>query len=118
MQLSFKGIFMMHLQYFLDAANNPSLTALYAPWIGDQVRAITDNAQASNGDVGQLWSQKGTQSFAPQILGMAISAGNVAVKVCEIKWFLRSIRLYATRYSMEAQTVASHANDFSVYFLD
>ncbi|KAJ7106751.1 glycoside hydrolase, partial [Mycena epipterygia] len=46
-QHSFKGIFMRGLEYLLDAANDPALASIYAPWIGYQVRAITDNAQAS-----------------------------------------------------------------------
>lgn len=73
---------MMHLQYFLDAANDPTLTALYAPWIGRQVRAITDNAQQTSGDVGSIWAPGGKQFFGSSVLGMAISAGNLASKVC------------------------------------
>ena len=71
----------MRLQYFLDIANDPTLTAKYSTWIGHQVRAIVDNAQATNGDVGDIWFQKATQKFAPSIIGMAISAGNLAQKV-------------------------------------
>lgn len=52
---------MRGLEYFLDIANNPALTALYAPWIGFQVRSITDNAQATSGDGGNVWSVKMTR---------------------------------------------------------
>ncbi|KAJ7017019.1 pectate lyase superfamily protein-domain-containing protein [Mycena alexandri] len=77
---SFKGIFMRGLEYFLDAANDAALTSIYAPWIGYQVRAITDNAQASSGDVGNVWSAKITQVFGGEVIGMAINAGNAAAK--------------------------------------
>ncbi|KAF8634218.1 hypothetical protein AX17_004265 [Amanita inopinata Kibby_2008] len=77
---TFKGIWMMHLQYFLDAAADPTLTALYAPWVGYQTRAITNNAQDSSGDVGNVWAPGGTELFGPEVIGMAISAGNIASK--------------------------------------
>ena len=79
---------MMHLQYFLDAANDPALTALYAPWIGYQARAITNNAQAGSGDVGNVWAPGGTEMYGPEILGMAISAGNIASKVYPVFLFV------------------------------
>ncbi|KAJ6448584.1 hypothetical protein C8R45DRAFT_1224651 [Mycena sanguinolenta] len=77
---SFKGIAMRGVQYFLDAANDPDITTLYSAWIGSQAVAITKNAQASNGDVGNVWYRPGAQTFNPASLGMAISAGNAAVK--------------------------------------
>ncbi|KAF7341759.1 Glycoside hydrolase family 18 protein [Mycena sanguinolenta] len=43
---SYKGILMRGVQYFLDAVDDPAITALYSSWIGRQATAITDNAQA------------------------------------------------------------------------
>ncbi|KAJ7505174.1 glycoside hydrolase superfamily [Mycena galericulata] len=67
-------------QYFLDAADDPAITALYSSWIGFQVAAIRQNAQASDGDVGNVWFRQGTQIYNPVIIGMAVNAGNAAVK--------------------------------------
>ncbi|KAJ7660100.1 glycoside hydrolase superfamily [Mycena polygramma] len=78
---SFKGITMEGVQYFLDAANDPTITSLYSPWIGFQAASIHNNAvDSSNGDVGNVWYQQGTQVRNAATLGMAISAGNAAVK--------------------------------------
>ncbi|KAJ6563854.1 glycoside hydrolase [Mycena capillaripes] len=77
---SFKGITMEGVQYFLDAANDPTITSLYSPWIGFQAASINKNAVESNGDVGNVWYQQGAQVHKSATLGMAISAGNAAVK--------------------------------------
>src|ERR1700753_1958014 len=94
---------MMHLQYFLDAANDQGLNAIYGPWIGRQVRAITDNAQQSSGDVGSIWPPNGKEQFGPQILGMAIHAGNAASKVSfsfkeptSVAWLIDGFRWLST----------------------
>ncbi|KAJ7453435.1 hypothetical protein FB451DRAFT_1408839 [Mycena latifolia] len=77
---SFKGITMEGVQYFLDAANDPTITSLYSPWIGFQVASINKNAVPTSGDVGNVWYQQGTQVRNSATLGMAISAENAAVK--------------------------------------
>ncbi|KAJ7513182.1 glycoside hydrolase [Mycena galericulata] len=77
---SYKGILMRGVQYFLDAADDPAITALYSSWIGYQAAAIRQNAQASDGDVGNVWYQKGTQVYNSACIGMAINAGNAAAK--------------------------------------
>jgi hypothetical protein len=69
------------VQYFLDAANDPTITSLYSPWIGFQAMSINKNAGASNGDIGNVWYQASPQVRNAATLGMAISAGNAAVKV-------------------------------------
>ncbi|KAJ6450605.1 glycoside hydrolase [Mycena sanguinolenta] len=77
---SYKGILMRGVQYFLDAADDPAITALYSSWIGRQATAITDNAQAGSGDVGNVWYQTANQIFGPASIGMAVNAGNAAAK--------------------------------------
>ncbi|KAJ7930427.1 glycoside hydrolase [Mycena leptocephala] len=77
---SFKGITMEGVQYFLDAANDPTITSLYSPWIGFQAMSINKNAGTSNGDIGNVWYQASPQVRNAATLGMAISAGNAAVK--------------------------------------
>jgi hypothetical protein len=84
---------MMHLQYFLDVVNDPAVTSQYASWIGYQARSIINNAQQSNGDVGNIWSTDTNQIFGGEVIGMAVSAGNIAVKVCEISNIERVIIL-------------------------
>ncbi|KAJ7496177.1 hypothetical protein B0H11DRAFT_856460 [Mycena galericulata] len=78
---SFKGILMRGVQYFLDAADDPALTSLYSTWIGYQAAAITKNAQASDGDVGNVWYETtSNQVYNPASIGMAVNAGNLAAK--------------------------------------
>lgn len=72
---------MRGVQYFLDAANNPDLTAIYSAWIGFQAAAITKNAVSSDG-IGNVWYQSSPQKINSIGEISAISAGNAAVKVC------------------------------------
>ncbi|KAF7337318.1 Glycoside hydrolase family 18 protein [Mycena sanguinolenta] len=77
---SFKGITMRGIQYFLDSANDPAITSLYSSWIGFQATAITQNAQDTDGDVGNVWYQRANQIYNPASIGMAVNAANAAVK--------------------------------------
>ncbi|KAG8793267.1 hydrolase 76 protein [Ceratobasidium sp. 428] len=54
-QVGFKGLFMRHLQYFLELVNDPAINSKYADWIGLQARAMNQYARRADGMVSQLW---------------------------------------------------------------
>lgn len=51
------GLFMRHLQYFLDAVNHGDLNAKYGPWIGLTARAMNQYARRADAEVGTVWYQ-------------------------------------------------------------
>jgi predicted alpha-1,6-mannanase (GH76 family) len=51
----FKGIWMKHVQYYLDAANDASRNAKYSSFLAAQESAIEKNALTSADDIGSLW---------------------------------------------------------------
>ncbi|KAG8712746.1 hydrolase 76 protein, partial [Ceratobasidium sp. 395] len=54
-QVGFKGLFMRHLQYFLELVNDPAINSKYADWIGLQARAMNQYARRADGMISQLW---------------------------------------------------------------
>ncbi|KAG8699298.1 hydrolase 76 protein [Ceratobasidium sp. 394] len=54
-QVGFKGLFMRHLQYFLELVNDPTINAKYSDWIGLQARAMNQYARRADGMISQLW---------------------------------------------------------------
>ncbi|KAF8987983.1 Six-hairpin glycosidase [Hymenopellis radicata] len=74
-QQLFKGIFMKHLQYFLDTANSATLTAKYAGFINAQASGIVHYATGAGYRVGSVWyaANAGGSLFTPksQSSGMA-----------------------------------------------
>ncbi|KAF8607159.1 hypothetical protein BDV93DRAFT_436142, partial [Ceratobasidium sp. AG-I] len=54
-QVGFKGLFMRHLQYFLEDVNDPAVTGKYSDWIGLQARAMNQYARQSDGLIGSIW---------------------------------------------------------------
>ncbi|EIN11861.1 Six-hairpin glycosidase [Punctularia strigosozonata HHB-11173 SS5] len=51
----FKGIWMKHVQFYLDAVNDASRTAKYSSFLAAQASAIETNALTSDNDIGSLW---------------------------------------------------------------
>jgi hypothetical protein len=76
-----QGIYLQHLQYFLDSANDQSLKNLYGPWIGNQIKAIKTNADDGKGNVGSNWAANANQYFGDNAQFMGIAAANAAAKV-------------------------------------
>ncbi|KAL1739611.1 glycoside hydrolase, partial [Schizophyllum fasciatum] len=54
-QQLFKGVFMKHLQYYLDQANDKARTAKYSQWISAQASGIYHYAIGSKGEPGSVW---------------------------------------------------------------
>ncbi|KAH8924397.1 glycoside hydrolase family 76 protein [Atractiella rhizophila] len=80
-QKCFKGIFMKHLQYYLDEVNDPARTAKYQRFIGDQASAIIHYGTGSDNICGSVWyapnqggSVFGVQTATSGIDGMTATA--------------------------------------------
>lgn len=58
-QIIFKGIWMKHVQYYVDAANSASRTAKYSSFLGAQLSAIVHYGTNGNGDIGKRVSPPG-----------------------------------------------------------
>jgi len=81
-QQIFKGIFMKHLQYYLDNANDAARTAKYAPFIGAQESAVVHYGTGGSGLVGNTWyaPSTGGSLFTPQSSASGMATHIVAAK--------------------------------------
>ncbi|EEB89272.1 hypothetical protein MPER_12646, partial [Moniliophthora perniciosa FA553] len=54
-QQIFKGLWTKHLQFYLDAANDPARTAKYSPFLGSQTSAVFHFGTNAQNDIGSVW---------------------------------------------------------------
>ncbi|KAB5591563.1 hypothetical protein CTheo_4992 [Ceratobasidium theobromae] len=73
-QVGFKGLFMQHLQYFLEVVNDPKITAKYSDWIGLQAQAVNQYACQSDGHLGSIWWGTSDAAIYPNAVN-AFSSG-------------------------------------------
>ncbi|KAG8716097.1 hypothetical protein FRC09_016055 [Ceratobasidium sp. 395] len=76
--VGFKGLFMRHLQYFLEAVNDSNVTGKYSDWIGLQARAVNQYAKRADGNVGSIWYGTDSRSQYPTAVNV-FSSGVDAV---------------------------------------
>ncbi|KAF8550204.1 Six-hairpin glycosidase [Imleria badia] len=81
-QQIFKGIWMKHVQYFLDFANDTSITAKYRDFLALQNSAVIRNALNATNDVGSVWYalENGGSEWGPQASASGLEAAIAASK--------------------------------------
>jgi hypothetical protein len=75
---------MKHVQYFLDSANDASITSKYSNFLWSQYAAVYHNALNSTHDVGSVWyaPNRGGSLFGPQASASGLEAVLSTAKVC------------------------------------
>ncbi|KAH8924109.1 glycoside hydrolase family 76 protein [Atractiella rhizophila] len=81
-QKCFKGIWMKHLQYYLDEANDPARTAKYSGFIGAQESAIVHYGTGAANICGSVWyaPDQGGSQFTVQTANAGIEGSVAAAK--------------------------------------
>lgn len=81
-QQIFKGLWMKHLQYYLDRANDSARTAKYSSFIGAQESAVYHYGTNSENVVGSVWyaGSQGGSVFTPKTDSSGIAAHVAAAK--------------------------------------
>lgn len=81
-QQLFKGLFTKHLQYYLDAANDPARTAKYSEFLGAQQSAVFHYGKNAIGEVGSVWyaPNKGGSVFTSETCTSGLAATIAAAK--------------------------------------
>jgi len=81
-QVSFKGIWTKHLQFYLDLANSATRTAKYAPFLGSQESAVFHFGTNAADDVGSVWyaPDNGGSVFSPESSSSGLAAHVAAAK--------------------------------------
>ncbi|KAF8315175.1 hypothetical protein DL93DRAFT_2079362 [Clavulina sp. PMI_390] len=81
-QQLFKGLFMKHLQYYLDTANSASQNSKYAGFINAQASGVVHYATGSGYNVGSVWyaANAGGSIFSPKTQASGLEALNCAAK--------------------------------------
>ncbi|KAJ7167710.1 glycoside hydrolase family 76 protein [Mycena filopes] len=74
----YKGIFLKHLMYYLDQANDPARTAKYAPFLAKQSNAVRSIATNGAGDPGSLWCQAPTDALKSITSTWSVASGLAA----------------------------------------
>ncbi|KAJ6514339.1 glycoside hydrolase family 76 protein, partial [Mycena vitilis] len=74
----YKGIFLKHLMYYLDQANDPARTAKYAPFLAKQSNAVRSMATNGAGDPTSLWHQKPTDALGSSVSTWTVASGLAA----------------------------------------
>ncbi|KAJ7116113.1 glycoside hydrolase family 76 protein [Mycena crocata] len=74
----YKGIFLKHLMYYLDHANDPEKTRKYAPFLALQSDAVHINATNSDGDPTSLWFQSGDSGLGRKVSSWSVASGLAA----------------------------------------
>jgi hypothetical protein len=78
LQVGFKGLFMRHLQYFLEVVNDSTITGKYSDFIGRQANAVNQYARRSDGMVGSIWWGTSDAALYPDAVN-AFSSGLDAI---------------------------------------
>ncbi|KAI0028458.1 Six-hairpin glycosidase [Vararia minispora EC-137] len=86
-QQIFKGIWMKHVQYYLDNANDASRTAKYAPFLGSQSSAAFHFGKDAANDVGSVWyaPDQGGSIFSPEATTSGLACFVSAAKVRHVR---------------------------------
>ncbi|KAG9024232.1 hydrolase 76 protein [Tulasnella sp. JGI-2019a] len=81
-QQIFKGVFMKHLQYYLDMANDSTRTAKYAGFIAAQASAVLHYGKNANNDIGSVWyaPDAGGSVWQPEASASGLAAIVAAAK--------------------------------------
>ncbi|KAG8986588.1 hydrolase 76 protein, partial [Tulasnella sp. JGI-2019a] len=81
-QQIFKGVFMKHLQYYLDMANDSMRTAKYAGFIAAQASAVLHYGKNANNDIGSVWyaPDAGGSVWQPEASASGLAAIVAAAK--------------------------------------
>lgn len=81
-----QGLWTKHVQYFLDAADDTSITAKYSDFLTSQHVAVHDNAMNATADVGSVWyaPNEGGSEWGPQPSASGLEAVLSATKVCHV----------------------------------
>lgn len=89
-----QGLWMKHVQYFLDSANDTSITNKYTDFLGSQYAAVHHNALNVVKDVGSVWyaPNEGGSEWGPQASASGLEAVLSAAKVCVVRMFDRGDR--------------------------
>ncbi|KAF8315172.1 Six-hairpin glycosidase [Clavulina sp. PMI_390] len=82
-QQLFKGLFMKHLQYYLDTANSASQNSKYAGAINAQASGVVHYATGAGYNVGSVWyaANAGGSIFSPKTQASGLEALVCAAKV-------------------------------------
>ncbi|KAF8556147.1 glycoside hydrolase family 76 protein [Imleria badia] len=93
-QQIFKGIWMKHVQYFLDFANDTLIAAKYRGFLALQNSAVIRNALNTTNDVGSVWYalDNGGSEWGPQASVSGLEAAIAASKVCRVARSIGAIR--------------------------
>ncbi|THV05068.1 glycoside hydrolase family 76 protein [Dendrothele bispora CBS 962.96] len=77
-----QGIWTKHLQYYLDAANDPARTSKYRDFLGSQESAVFHFGTNANNDVGSVWyaPSQGGSVFTPKTSASGLAAHVAAAK--------------------------------------
>ncbi|KAF8315173.1 Six-hairpin glycosidase [Clavulina sp. PMI_390] len=81
-QQLFKGLFMKHLQYYLDTADSSTQNSKYTGNINAQASGVVHYATGSGYDVGSVWyaANAGGSIFSPKTQASGLEALNCAAK--------------------------------------
>jgi hypothetical protein len=81
-QQIFKGIWTKHVQYYLDAANDPVRTKKYANFLSAQQSAVLHYGKNSANEVGSVWyaPDQGGSVFTPETTASGLAATVAAAK--------------------------------------
>lgn len=88
----YKGIFLKHLQFFLDTANQASLKSKYAGFINAQASGVVHYATGSGFNVGSVWyaPDAGGSIHSPKTQTSGLAALVAAAKVSITRILLKS----------------------------
>lgn len=77
---------MKHVEYFLDWANDASITAKYSQFLWSQYTAVYCNALNATHDVGSVWyaPNQGGSEWGPQASASGLEAVISAAKVLSL----------------------------------
>lgn len=86
---------MKHMQYFLDSADDTSITAKYRDFLMLQSSAVCHNALDATDDVGSVWyaPDNGGSQWGPQASASGLEAVISASKVCLVTLSTGSTRM-------------------------
>ncbi|KAH0827484.1 glycoside hydrolase family 76 protein [Lanmaoa asiatica] len=97
------GIWTKHVEYFLDWANDASITAKYSDFLGSQYEAVVHNALDSANNVGSVWyaPDQGGCQWGPQA-----SVGGLEAVISAAKPVTRTLIIsqYASIHVEKKQT--------------
>lgn len=76
---------MRHLQYFLEAVDDPAVTGKYSDWIGLQARAMNQYARRADGLVGSIWWGTDSRSEYPSSVNVFSSGVDAVLASAKVR---------------------------------